>query len=79
MESNRQPLLLQIRTLSNPYSKPLTIRSLDFPELEGSVLLPKYNTEIGFVFPTGLKLKEDEYQDSKGNPCISFMLVDKNY
>lgn len=76
---NRQPLLVQKRVLTNPYTKPLTIKSLDFPELEGSVLLPKYNSEIGFVFPIGLKLKEDEYEDNKGNPCISFMLVDKDY
>lgn len=79
MESNRQPLLLQKRTLSNPYSKPLIIKSLDFPELEGSVLLPKYSSELSFVFPTGLRLKEDKYEDTRGNPCISFMLVDKDY
>lgn len=76
---NRQPLLIQTRILTNPYKKPLTIKSLDFPELEGTVLLPKYNSEIGFVFPIGLKLKEEEYEDSKGNPYISFMLVDKDF
>lgn len=78
MENNKQPLLLQKRTLSNPYTKPLTIKSPDFTDLEGAVLLPKYNTEISFVFPTGLKLKENEYEDN-GNPYISFMLVDKDY
>jgi hypothetical protein len=73
---NRQPLLLQKRILN---SKPLTIKSLDFPELDGSVLLSKYSSDLCFVFPTRLKLKEDEYEDSKGNPYISFMLVDKDY
>lgn len=74
-----KPLILQQRLLTNPYKQPLTLKSLDFPELNNTVLLANWSQPLGFMFPPGLKLKEDEYTDSKGNPCISFMLVDKDY
>lgn len=74
-----KPLILQQRLLTNPYKQPLTLKSLDFPELNNTVLLAHYSQPLNFIFPLGLKLKEDEYTDSKGNLCISFTLVDKNY
>lgn len=74
-----KPLILQQRLLTNPYKTPLTLKSPDFPELNNTVLLANYSQLLGFIFPPSLKLKEDEYTDSKGNLCISFMLVDKDY
>lgn len=74
-----KPLILQQRLLTNPYKTPLTLKSPDFPELNNTVLLANYSQPLGFIFPPNLKLKEDEYTDSKGNIYISFMLVDKDY
>jgi hypothetical protein len=74
-----KPLILQQRLLTNPYKQPLTLKSLDFPELNNTVLLANYSQPLSFMFPPSLKLKEDVYTDSKGKPCIFFMLVDKDY
>jgi len=65
--------------LENNSSKPLLIRSPDFPELNNQSLPVGFSGIMQFIYPSDLKLRKDSWINSKGTPVVYLELVDKDF
>lgn len=65
--------------LENTSSKPLLIRSPDFPEINNQTLPVGFRSIMQFVYPSDLKLRKNSWINSKGTPVVYLELVDKDF